>query len=141
MTPTPDQLAAITVIIGLGFLASIGGNIAMIIRIFRRNPPIDQTLQEYAKRAEMQSLATQADATYARKSEFEAFRDDMQRNCAAKHTQLDGVLKEVFDVQREGMKDVADRLDRNHAALASWQRGIERQLGHLDGRVDKVEGV
>lgn len=132
MLEIPEQLAGLIVIVGVGFLASVAGNVATIIRSFRRTPPIDQSLQEYAKRTEVHALAAQSDAAYARKAEFETFRDDMRRNCAATHDRADKTFGEIFEVQRSLVKEVTDRLDRNHAAISDWQRGIERQIGKLE---------
>ena len=143
MTPSPDQLAALTAIIGIGSLASIGANISLVIRAFRRNPPIDQTLGDYAKSIDLKALATKADAdlqtlkinaelAYARRTEFEQFRAETQRTCASNHTRIDKTLGELFSIQRNMVNELNDKLDRNYEALASWQRGIERQIGHLE---------
>jgi hypothetical protein len=129
---TPEQLASITVIMGVGFLASIGANIVSIVKTFRRNPPIDQTLHEFARSDELRALALHSDESYARKSEFEVFRKDMQRNCSTQHSRIDQTMKEIFDIQRAMTKEVTDKLDRNYNAIAEWQRGIERQIGKLE---------
>jgi hypothetical protein len=145
MTPSPDQLAALTVIIGLGFLASVGANISLVIRAFRRNPPIDQTLHEFARSVDLKAVATKAEAdlqtvkinaeiAYARRTEFEQFRTETQRACSANHTRIDKTLGELFSIQRNMVDELNTKLDRNYEALASWQRGIERQIGHLEAK-------
>jgi hypothetical protein len=149
MSFTPETMAGFTVIMGVGFLASIGANIVSMVKVFRRNPPIDQTLTEYAKSSDLKSVAAKAEAdlkaveisagiAYARRSEFEHFRAEMQQSCAANHARVDKTLGELFEIQRNMIKEFTDRLDRNHAALTEWQRGIERQIGRLEA--DKSKG-
>ena len=145
MAFTPEQMAGFTVIMGVGFLASIGANIVSMVKVFRRNPPIDQTLGDYAKSIDLKALATKADAdlqtlkinaelAYARRTEFEQFRAETQRTCASNHTRIDKTLGELFSIQRNMVNELNEKLDRNYEALASWQRGIERQIGHLEAK-------
>jgi len=145
MAFTAEQMAAFTVIMGVGFLASIGANIVSMVKVFRRNPPIDQTLHEFARSVDLKAVATKAEAdlqtvkinaeiAYARRTEFEQFRTETQRVCTANHTRIDKTLGELFSIQRNMVDELNEKLDRNYEALASWQRGIERQIGHLEAK-------
>jgi hypothetical protein len=145
MAFTAEQMAGFTVIMGIGFLASIGANIVSIVKTFRRNPPIDQTLHEFARIVDLKAVVTKADAdlqtlkinaelAYARRTEFEQFRAETQRTCTSNHTRIDKTLAELFSIQRNMVNELNEKLDRNYEALASWQRGIERQIGHLEAK-------
>ena len=65
MTNLTDQQSAMIVLLGIGFLASIAGNIANAVSAFRRKPPIDQTLQDYVKRDEFTNHLERSDSIHA----------------------------------------------------------------------------
>ena len=134
MAFTAEQMAGFTVIMGIGFLASIGANIVSIVKNFRRNPPIDQELHLFARKDELKSAIDMAEVSYARKAEFDVFRHEIQRSCRDNHKRVDDTLKDVFDIQRALTKEITDRLDSNFSKIAEWQRGIERQIGNLESR-------
>ena len=119
-SPTPDQFALLYWIVGLGMAASIASNIAMVFKVLRRTPPIDQTLQDYATKTELRQL-----------------KCDWQARCQEMHSRVDKTFGEIFSILRAQNKEITDRLDKYHAELAQWQLGMERQIGKLEGEMEQ----
>lgn len=87
----------------------------------RRNPPIDQSLQDYARRTEL--------CDYARRTELDAIRRDTQRH--------EKILSEVFSDIKNNARETNARLNSLANALSEWQNGIERQIGKLENHLTK----
>ena len=71
----------------------------------RRKPPIDITLQDYVRR-----------------SEFDKLREEMRDND-----------RQIFDLLRQQQARNMESITRLTEQLASWQRGMERQIGRIEG--------
>lgn len=71
----------------------------------RRRPSIDVSLQEYVKRTEFESL----------------------RNT------LNDTNRQIFDLLRKQQDDTSDKISQLMQNLAEWQRGMERQIGRIEG--------
>lgn len=71
----------------------------------RRRPPIDQTLRDYVRR-----------------DEFEKLREEMRDND-----------RQIFDLLRRQQTRNMESITRLSDQLAAWQRGMERQIGRIEG--------
>lgn len=71
----------------------------------RRKPPIDMTLQDYVRR-----------------DEFDKLREEMRDND-----------RQIFDLLRQQQARNMESITRLTEQLASWQRGMERQIGRIEG--------
>ena len=107
----PDY-ATIGIVVGaLIILLQLTSLIINIWYRLRRNPTIDQTLQNYVRREE--------------------FSEHCKDN-----TDLMG---QIFNLLRDQQTATTDSIKSLSKDLSEWQRGIAYQIGSLDGRVDKVE--
>ncbi|MBP5586761.1 MAG: hypothetical protein J6Y92_10470 [Lentisphaeria bacterium] len=79
----------------------------------RRRPPIDMTLQDYVRR-----------------SDFDKLRDEMRDND-----------RQIFDLIRSQQARNADAITRLTERLTAWQRGLERQIGRIEGAVGGKGGA
>lgn len=71
----------------------------------RRKPPIDVTLQDYVRR-----------------SEFDKLREEMRDND-----------RQIFELLRRQQTRNMESITRLSDQLAAWQRGMERQIGRIEG--------
>ena len=71
----------------------------------RRKPPIDMTLQDYVRR-----------------DEFDKLREEMRDND-----------RQIFELLRQQQARNMESITRLTEQLASWQRGMERQIGRIEG--------
>lgn len=71
----------------------------------RRKPPIDVTLQDYARREEIEKL-----------------REETRDND-----------RQIFDLLRQQQARNMGAIGRLSDQLSAWQRGIERQIGRIEG--------
>lgn len=71
----------------------------------RRRPPIDQTLRDYVRR-----------------DEFEKLREEMRDND-----------RQIFELLRRQQTRNMESITRLSDQLAEWQRGMERQIGRIEG--------
>ncbi len=137
--PDPDfqQTAMLVFLAGLGGLTVIVAGLSTIwknIVLSRavknpvRTPPIEE---EVAK-------------TYALKDELNSFRCEWLSACRANHDRVDSMFRtnsdrvdktfgEIFSVLRAQQGEIISKLNE----VGEWQRGIERQIGHLEGSVEK----
>jgi hypothetical protein len=129
--PSPDfqQYSLMIFAVGLGACVAIVAGISTVYKNIvlaravknpARNPPSEE---EAAK-------------TYATKAELATFRCEFREQCSRNHDRVDKTLGELFSINRALTKELTDRLDKYHAALAEWQRGMERQIGHLEGKIN-----
>lgn len=79
----------------------------------RRRPAIDVTLQDYV-----------------RKADFDALRAEMRDND-----------RQIFDLIRAQQERNADAITRLTERLTAWQRGMERQIGRIEGTVSGKGGA
>lgn len=79
----------------------------------RRRPAIDVTLQDYV-----------------RKADFDALRAEMRDND-----------RQIFDLIRAQQARNADAITRLTERLTAWQRGMERQIGRIEGTVSGKGGA
>jgi len=75
----------------------------------------------------------------ATQEELADYRCQAEIKCNAKHVQVSSQIAELYNMDRHRTKEITDRLDLINQSLNSWQRGIERQLGNHDGRLENLE--
>ena len=107
----PDYATIGIVLASLFFILQVASLIITIWQRLRRQPPIDQTLQNYLL-----------------KSDFE------------KHVaKNDAIEDKLFDLQRKATEDIGKEIKQMSTSLTQWQLGVSHQMGRLDGRVDSME--
>lgn len=78
----------------------------------RRKPPIDVTLQDYARREEIEKV----------REEIGRLREETRDND-----------RQIFDLLRQQQARNMEAIGRLSDQLSAWQRGIERQIGRIEG--------
>lgn len=101
-----DPVILAAVIVAIVVLLQAVQTILNIVDKFKRKPSIDQTLQNYVRR-----------------DEFEKLRESVDKN-----------YDKLYDLARKQTEDTNKKLDALHTSLSSWQRGIERQIGIIEGK-------
>lgn len=129
MTPSLEQQSILIVFLGLtGIIASVAAvsNIVKNVAVTRasrdpaRTPPL---AEEIAK-------------IYATKAELRKFEEDQKSMCRANHMQVDKIHSDIFGLIRKTQNEIVVKLDSLSKEVGDWQRGIERQIGHIEGRID-----
>lgn len=129
MTPSLEQQSILIVFLGLaGILGAVTGVSTVI-----KNIALTRAARDPAR---MPPLAEEIAKIYATKSELRKFEDDMKTSCRANHQQVDKVHGDLFSLVRKTQGDIITRLDILSREVGEWQRGIERQIGKLEGRID-----
>lgn len=129
MQPDFQQYSMMVVLIGLGGLAMVVSAISTVIKnvaLIRtaRNPVRTPPIEEEAAK------------TYATKAELGLLRCEWQTACKMAHEKTDKTFGEIFSIMRAQNKEITERLDKYHGQLEDWQRGIERQIGKIEGSID-----
>jgi hypothetical protein len=125
MTPSFEQQSLLVFIVGLfGVLGAVASGTAILKnlalwRATKRPSPEEAAVREFA---------TKADLT--------AFRCEWQAVCKANHDRTEKTFAEIFSILRAQQLEVINRLEGYQGTISEWQRGIERQLGKIEGRVD-----
>jgi|GEM_PF-2138997 hypothetical protein len=104
-------------------IAAVATVIWVIIKIFRRNPPIDQTLKDYIAREEFQRHI-EADREEFRKHAADN-RDDFKRH--------DEEIKSMRTYNAKTTREIFDELRRMNA-------GFNKELQDLNKSVSRIEG-
>jgi hypothetical protein len=127
MTPTPtfEHMSLLYFIVGL---FAVLGAVASFTAIMK-----NLALWRASKKPSQEEAVVREFAT---KAELQGFRCEMLASCAKQHDRVDKTLGELFNINRLLNKELIERLDKYHAELGDWQRGIERQIGHLEGKID-----
>lgn len=123
MTEPSSAQAAIQLILGVGLLASVGANLATVVRAWRREPPIDQTLAR----------------EYVRREDFDGVVERLESCISRIEGRNEANMREVFNVQRTQAAQLSDKLAELQRDLKSWQLGISNQIGNIEGRVARLE--
>ena len=98
------------------------GGVILLLQIFnlavniyaklRRSPPIDQTLQDYVRLEEFVNL----------REEMDKLRKETREND-----------RQIFELLRQQQTRNMESITRLSEQLSSWQRGMERQIGRIEG--------
>lgn len=107
----PDYSTIGIVLAAIFFLLQVALIIITIWQRLRRQPPIDQTLQNYLL-----------------KSDFE------------KHCDWDRqVTGQLFDLLRDQTRHVGNEIKELSESLSTWQNGVSQQIGNMEGRIAAME--
>jgi hypothetical protein len=122
--PTPDfqQTAFLMFMIGLGALLAILASAASIWKNMRtppRTPPSEEKALE----------------TFATKNDLATFRCEMQTSCRLNHQSVDKVHTDIFNLIRASQSENRTMMEALHKDLNLWQLGVERQIGHIEGKL------
>lgn len=105
MTTVQDYYSIGLVLVSLVAILEFVNLATSIWSRVRRRPSIDATLQDYVRR-----------------EEFERLRAECRDND-----------RQIFDILRALQSQTADSIRGLSESLAGWQRGIERQIGRIEG--------
>lgn len=129
MTIDFAQYATLIVFIGL---ASIIGAVAGVSTIIK-NIALTKATRDPAR---MPPLAEELAKVYATKAELISLRDDLKENCRLQHIQVDKIQGDLFSLIRKTQNDILAKLDNLSNEIGAWQRGIERQIGKFEGKIE-----
>lgn len=130
MIPTFEQQSILIVVVGLGGLIASVAGISTIVK----NIALTRAASDPAR---MPPLAEEFAKLYATKSELAKVEETMRSQCRDNHQQVDKIHSDLFSLVRKTQGDIITRLDTLSKEVGEWQRGIERQIGHIEGRIDK----
>ena len=107
-------------VVALAALAALVSYVLSIVRSFSRNPPLPEELAKgYATKQELANEITEL------KDELKAERE-----------RIDKILAKQFDLIR-GLTDAnTERFSRLESSISSWQLGVERMIGRIEGKVN-----
>ncbi len=103
------QIQSAIVLGGLAFLLGIANQAVSLWKSFRRTPSLDQELNKYATKAEVLDL----------------------------RREVTDITRQLFDRQREDTSKIMDEIKSLTSQLSDWQRGLERQVGRIEGNCQK----
>ena len=107
-------------VVALAALAALVNYVISIVAAFRRSPPLPEELaQRYATKKEL------ADEIAELKDELKGERE-----------RVDKILSKQFDLIRGLTAETTERYNRLESSISSWQRGIERLIGKIEGKVE-----
>jgi len=119
----PQLVAAAFVVSGAMLLLNAVGQAVSIWRNTRRQPPLEQELQYYAKKSEMAVLE-------------QRLRDEMA--CAAQRHER--VMEKHQEDQARTIDNIFTRINSSQKAVEETFREIMHELGKLTGRTDRKGG-
>jgi hypothetical protein len=129
--PSPDfaQFSLVIFVVGLGGLVVILSGISAIYKNIVlaksvRNPPRNPPAEEEAAK------------TYATKTELASVKCEMQTVCRANHIQVEKTHGDIFNLIRASQTENRTMMEALHKDLNAWQLGVERQIGHLEGKLE-----
>ena len=104
-------------VVALAALAAIVNNVVSIVRGLRRDPPLPEELaKDYATKREISEL----------KAEVKAERE-----------RIDKILAKQFDLIRSLTAENTERFNTLISSIGDWQRGVERMIGRIEGKVNQ----
>lgn len=117
------------VIVGLSLIIGVVAAVSTIVK----NITITRAAKDPARTP---PLAEEIAKIYATKAELEALRKDLKETCRANHIQVDKIHGDLFGLIRKTQNDIISKLDTLAREIGEWQRGIERQVGKLEGKIE-----
>ena len=104
------------VVVALAALAALVNYVISIVNSFRRDPPLSE---EMAK-------------GYATKREIAELKEELK----AERERIDKIHAKQFDLIRGLTAELTERYSRLESSISSWQLGIERMIGRIEGKVN-----
>ena len=103
-------------VVALAALAALVNYVVSIVAAFRRSPPLPEELAK----------------AYATKREIAELKQEIK----GERERIDKILAKQFDLIR-GLTDAnTERFSRLESSISSWQLGIERMIGRIEGKVN-----
>lgn len=116
-------------VVALAALAALVNYVISIVRSIQQmrhaeNPPRNPPLPE--------ELAKE----YATKRELTGEVADLKQEIKEERMRVDCILKQQFDLIRSLTADTTTRFCQMERSINEWQRGIERLIGKIEGKVE-----
>ena len=108
------------VVVALAALAALVNYVISIVHGFRRNPPLPEELAK----------------GYATKQELAAEIAELKEELKAERERIDKIHAKQFDLIRGLTAELTERYSRLESSISSWQLGIERMIGRIEGKVN-----
>ncbi len=107
-------------VVALAALAALVNYVLSIVRGFRRDPPLPEDMAK----------------NYATKRELAAEIAELKGELKAERERVDKILGKQFDLIRGLTAENTERYNRLESSISSWQLGIERLIGRIEGKVN-----
>lgn len=124
--------AVLVVFVGLGSIIGVVAGISTIIKNFA-------LVKAARDPARMPPLPEELAKVYATKSDLAQVREEFRANCKASHEHVDKIHGDLFSLIRKTQNDIIQKLDALANEVGAWQRGIERQIGKIEGKMEGGE--
>ncbi len=116
-------------VVALAALAALVNYIMSIVRGFQEmrhaeNPPRNPPLPEEVAKA------------YATKRELAEEIAELKGELKVERERVDKILGKQFDLIRGLTAETTERYNRLESSISSWQLGIERLIGRIEGKVN-----
>ena len=108
-------------VVALAALAAIVNNVVSIVRGFRRDPPLPEELAK----------------AYATKQELTSEIAELKAEIKAERERIDKIHAKQFDLIRGLTADLTERYSKLESSISSWQLGVERMIGRIEGKVNQ----
>ena len=106
-------------VVALAALAALVNYVVSIVRGFQRTPPLPEDMAK----------------NYATKRELAAEIAELKSELKAERERVDKILGKQFDLIRGLTAELTERYSRLESSISSWQLGIERMIGRIEGKV------
>lgn len=132
MTPDFAQYSVLIVFVGLASIIAAVAGVSTIIKNFAvtkaardpaRTPPLPEELAKI----------------YATKADLATMREELKSTCRSNHEHVDKIHSDLFSLIRKTQNEIVTKLDSLAKEIGEWQRGIERQLGKIEGQMGDKE--
>jgi hypothetical protein len=127
MTPVPTFESQSLLVFILGLFGLLGAA-ASATSVLKNIALWKATKKPSSEEANLREFATKADLA--------AFRCEWQAVCKVNHDRTEKTFADIFNILRSQNEKLIERLDQFNANLNDWQRGIERQMGKIEGSID-----
>lgn len=107
-------------VVALAALAALVNYVVSIVRGFQRTPPLPEDMAK----------------NYATKRELAAEIAELKSELKAERERVDKILGKQFDLIRGLTAETTERYNRLESSISSWQLGIERLIGRIEGKVN-----
>lgn len=116
-------------VVALAALAALVNYVISIVRGFQEmrqaeNPPRNPPLPEELAKA------------YATKKELANEIAELKDELKGERERVDKILSKQFDLIRGLTAETTERYNRLESSISSWQLGIERLIGKIEGKVE-----
>lgn len=122
------QYALLIVVVGMGTILTAVTAISTIWK--------NIVLAKAAKNpVRIPPLSEEVVRLYATKAELKTANTEQQACCRTNLDRIDKIHSELFALVRSTQKDIGAKIETLSDNMSEWQRGIERQIGKLEGKI------